>query len=116
MDQSEVLFTNRLVNFTVELGNKFCELRNEVKLMEHFGKSFVKSTVILIACRSCSSIIPSVMKTQTLGNVFNRRMANVSESNLRCETWESGTKVHFKCNTPKIFSVKAVNLANYNYP
>ena len=45
MDQSEALFTNRLVNFNMNF-----ELRHELgelleRNLEYFGKSFVKSTV-----------------------------------------------------------------------
>ena len=46
MDQSEVLFTNRLVNFNVELVNFETNFANFGTKFGHFGKSFVKPTVI----------------------------------------------------------------------
>jgi hypothetical protein len=45
MDQSEVLFTNRLVNFNVELVNFETNFANLGTKFGHFGKSFVKPTV-----------------------------------------------------------------------
>jgi hypothetical protein len=44
--------------------------------------------LISIACWSCSTIISSVAKTQTLqAHLLVHRVANASEANLRCVTW-----------------------------
>jgi hypothetical protein len=51
MDQSEVLFTNRLVNFNVELVNFETNFANFGTKFGHFGKSFVKPTVINLQFR-----------------------------------------------------------------
>jgi hypothetical protein len=58
-------------------------------LTEHFLKRqcCVRLLLILIACWSRSTIIPSVAKTQTLqAHLLVHRVANVSEANLRCES------------------------------
>ena len=84
MDQSEVLFTNRLVNFNVELVNFETNFANFGTKFGHFGKSFVKPTVINLQFRPSGWRLQFILWRSVTDNIM-KVVDIISKPILKCQ-------------------------------